>query len=81
MDTEALVVIFVGGDGARVVAEVFLSSDTGGGHLASAEAIAAQFQRHFPGTTYELLNCWMDIESSWPYNTISDTYKSFSAML
>ena len=31
MDTEALVVIFVGGHGASVVAEVFLSSDTGGG--------------------------------------------------
>jgi 1,2-diacylglycerol 3-beta-galactosyltransferase len=58
---------------------LFLSSDTGGGHRASAEALAAQFRHHFPGTTHELLDCWTDVESSWPYNTIRDTYKSFSA--
>lgn len=58
---------------------LFLSSDTGGGHRASAEALANQFQRHFPGTTYDLMDIWSDIDSSWPYNTIKDTYKSFSA--
>lgn len=58
---------------------LFLSSDTGGGHRASAEALANQFQRHFPGTTYDLMDIWTDIDSSWPYNTIKDTYKSFSA--
>eukprot|EP00581_Thalassiosira_minuscula_P002708 CAMPEP_0183746554 /NCGR_PEP_ID=MMETSP0737-20130205/66816_1 /TAXON_ID=385413 /ORGANISM="Thalassiosira miniscula, Strain CCMP1093" /LENGTH=536 /DNA_ID=CAMNT_0025982253 /DNA_START=483 /DNA_END=2091 /DNA_ORIENTATION=- len=35
---------------------LFLSSDTGGGHRASAEALANQFQRHFPGTTYDLMD-------------------------
>eukprot|EP00584_Thalassiosira_punctigera_P011987 CAMPEP_0172552628 /NCGR_PEP_ID=MMETSP1067-20121228/46460_1 /TAXON_ID=265564 ORGANISM="Thalassiosira punctigera, Strain Tpunct2005C2" /NCGR_SAMPLE_ID=MMETSP1067 /ASSEMBLY_ACC=CAM_ASM_000444 /LENGTH=631 /DNA_ID=CAMNT_0013340655 /DNA_START=150 /DNA_END=2045 /DNA_ORIENTATION=- len=58
---------------------LFLSSDTGGGHRASAEALANQFQRHFPGTTYDLMDIWSDVDSSWPYNTIKDTYKSFSA--
>lgn len=58
---------------------LFLSSDTGGGHRASAEALAVQFCHHFPGSCYELLDCWTDVESSWPYYTIKDTYKSFSA--
>lgn len=58
---------------------LFLSSDTGGGHRASAEALATQFQRHFPGATYSLLDIWSEIDSRWPYNTITDTYKSFSA--
>jgi 1,2-diacylglycerol 3-beta-galactosyltransferase len=58
---------------------LFLSSDTGGGHRASAEALAAQFQRLFPGSTYDLFDVWTDVESSWPYYTIKDTYKSFSA--
>lgn len=39
--------------GLRVL---FLSSDTGGGHRASAEALAKQFQLLFPGTTYDLLD-------------------------
>ena len=58
---------------------LFLSSDTGGGHRASAEALANQFQRLYPGTTYDLLDIWSDIDSSWPYNTIKECYKSFSA--
>eukprot|EP00985_Skeletonema_marinoi_P035247 scaffold46035_cov204-Skeletonema_marinoi.AAC.4 len=58
---------------------LFLSSDTGGGHRASAEALANQFQRLYPGTTYDLLDIWSDIDSSWPYNSIKDAYKSMSA--
>eukprot|EP00569_Conticribra_weissflogii_P005750 CAMPEP_0171333490 /NCGR_PEP_ID=MMETSP0878-20121228/4042_1 /TAXON_ID=67004 /ORGANISM="Thalassiosira weissflogii, Strain CCMP1336" /LENGTH=711 /DNA_ID=CAMNT_0011834437 /DNA_START=239 /DNA_END=2374 /DNA_ORIENTATION=+ len=58
---------------------LFLSSDTGGGHRASAEALANQFQRHYPGTTYDLMDVWTDIDSCWPYYTIKDTYKSYSA--
>ena len=46
---------------------LFLSSDTGGGHRASAEALANQFQRLFPGTTYDLFDIWTDVDSSWPY--------------
>lgn len=63
----------------RTLKVLFLSSDTGGGHRASAEALGKQFQRHFPNSTYNLMDIWMDIDSSWPYNTIRDTYKSFSA--
>ncbi len=58
---------------------LFLSSDTGGGHRASAEALANQFQRLYPGTTYDLMDIWTDIDSSWPYNSIKDYYSSMSA--
>ncbi|KAL7549086.1 hypothetical protein ACHAWF_012359 [Thalassiosira exigua] len=58
---------------------LFLSSDTGGGHRASAEALADAFQRQFPGTTHDLFDIWTDVETNWPYNSIKETYKSFSA--
>ena len=35
---------------------LFLSSDTGGGHRASAESLARQFQLLYPGSTYDLLD-------------------------
>lgn len=34
----------------------FLSSDTGGGHRASAESLGVQFETIFPGSTYSLLD-------------------------
>jgi hypothetical protein len=40
----------------RPMKVLFLSSDTGGGHRASAEALGKQFQLLFPGTTYDLLD-------------------------
>lgn len=58
------------GNQRRPLKILFLSSDTGGGHRASAEALANQFQRLFPGTTYDLLDIWTDVDSSWPYYTI-----------
>eukprot|EP00584_Thalassiosira_punctigera_P008023 CAMPEP_0172542432 /NCGR_PEP_ID=MMETSP1067-20121228/13042_1 /TAXON_ID=265564 ORGANISM="Thalassiosira punctigera, Strain Tpunct2005C2" /NCGR_SAMPLE_ID=MMETSP1067 /ASSEMBLY_ACC=CAM_ASM_000444 /LENGTH=547 /DNA_ID=CAMNT_0013328673 /DNA_START=118 /DNA_END=1761 /DNA_ORIENTATION=- len=58
---------------------LFLSSDTGGGHRASAESLAVQFQRLFPGTTYDLLDIWSEASCSWPYHTIKDTYAKYSA--
>lgn len=59
---------------------LFLSSDTGGGHRASAEALANQFQRLYPGSTYELFDIWTDVdEVSWPYCTIKDTYVTLSS--
>ena len=58
------------GNHRRPLKILFLSSDTGGGHRASAEALANQFQRLFPGTTYDLLDIWTDVDSSWPYYTI-----------
>jgi UDP-N-acetylglucosamine:LPS N-acetylglucosamine transferase len=57
---------------------LFLSSDTGGGHRASAESLANQFERLFPGSTYELLD--VATESYLPpYNSIVSHYKHLSA--
>jgi len=57
---------------------LFLSSDTGGGHRASAEALAKQFIRHYPGTTYDLLDVWT-LDGCLPYRTLVNTYKHLSA--
>jgi 1,2-diacylglycerol 3-beta-galactosyltransferase len=57
---------------------LFLSSDTGGGHRASAESLANQFQIHFPGSTYDLLDIWT-MDGIKPYNTLVQSYKHLSA--
>jgi 1,2-diacylglycerol 3-beta-galactosyltransferase len=57
---------------------LFLSSDTGGGHRASAEALAKQFLIQFPGSTYELADLWSD-HGVLPYRTLVNTYKHMSA--
>lgn len=57
---------------------LFLSSDTGGGHRASAESLAAQFTILFPGTTYDLLDL-VSKDSLPPYNKLVDSYKHLSA--
>jgi 1,2-diacylglycerol 3-beta-galactosyltransferase len=57
---------------------LFLSSDTGGGHRASAESLAKQFQKHYPGSTYDLLDIWSS-DGVWPYRTLVDSYKHLSA--
>mmetsp|Transcript_18949 Transcript_18949/g.34095 ORF Transcript_18949/g.34095 Transcript_18949/m.34095 type:complete len:717 (+) Transcript_18949:92-2242(+) len=58
---------------------LFLSADTGGGHRASAEALAIQFQNLHPHTTYDLFDIWSDTQTYWPYNTLTETYTSASA--
>lgn len=63
------------GKGLKVL---FLSSDTGGGHRASAESLAEQFELLYPGSTYQLL----DVASESylpPYNSIVSHYKHLSA--
>jgi 1,2-diacylglycerol 3-beta-galactosyltransferase len=50
--------------GLRVL---FLSSDTGGGHRASAESLARQFELLYPGSTYDLLDI-MSKDGVPPYN-------------
>jgi len=55
---------------------LFLSADTGGGHRASAESLAAQFQLQFPGSTYTLLNVLSD---AGLYHDMEQRYKTFSA--
>jgi len=56
---------------------LFLSSDTGGGHRASAEALGAQFQMLFPGSTYELLDV-VEKDGVPPYNSLVSYYKHLS---
>lgn len=62
----------------RPMKVLFLSSDTGGGHRASAESLAKQFERHYPGSTYDLLDVWTK-DGCWPYRTLVPTYKHLSA--
>lgn len=57
---------------------LFLSSDTGGGHRASAEALGKQFQLLFPGTTYDLLDV-VEKDGVPPYNSLVSYYKHLSA--
>lgn len=56
---------------------LFLSSDTGGGHRASAEALAKQFLIQFPGSTYELADLWTD-HGCFPYSKLVPIYKRWS---
>jgi len=71
-------VIFDPASQRRPLKVLFLSSDTGGGHRASAESLANQFQIHYPGTTYDLLDIWTT-DGVWPYRTLVDSYKHLSA--
>jgi len=57
---------------------LFLSADTGGGHRASAEALAKQFLIQYPGSTYELIDIWTD-HGCLPYRTLVNTYKRMSS--
>jgi len=65
-------------DSKRPMHILFLSADTGGGHRASAEALAKQFLIQFPGSTYELADLWTD-HGVLPYRTLVPTYKRMSA--
>ena len=56
---------------------LFLSSDTGGGHRASAESLGKQFQLLFPGTTYDLLDV-VEKDGVPPYNSLVRYYKHLS---
>lgn len=57
---------------------LFLSSDTGGGHRASAESLAKQFQLLFPGSTYDLLDI-VEKDGVPPYSSLVNCYKHLSA--
>lgn len=57
---------------------LFLSSDTGGGHRASAESLARQFQILYPGSTYDLLDV-VEKDGVPPYNSLVGYYKHLSA--
>jgi UDP-N-acetylglucosamine:LPS N-acetylglucosamine transferase len=57
---------------------LFLSSDTGGGHRASAESLAKQFELLYPGSTYDLLDV-VEKDGVPPYNSLVSYYKHLSA--
>ena len=59
---------------------LFLSSDTGGGHRASSESLANQFQLLYPGSTYELHDV-VDGEDKNPINYFGlvKSYRHLSA--
>eukprot|EP00985_Skeletonema_marinoi_P021234 scaffold12927_cov95-Skeletonema_marinoi.AAC.3 len=57
---------------------LFLSSDTGGGHRASATSLAQQFEVLFPGSTYELCDI-VQLDGPPPYNMLVKSYKHLSA--
>jgi len=57
---------------------LFLSADTGGGHRASAESLAKQFLKQYPGSEYELVDVWTPT-MVYPYYTLVPSYKYLSA--
>jgi UDP-N-acetylglucosamine:LPS N-acetylglucosamine transferase len=76
-DVETGTEVIMGTPQGKGLKVLFLSSDTGGGHRASAESLATQFEILYPGSTYQLL----DLASEYlpPYNSIVSGYKHLSA--
>jgi UDP-N-acetylglucosamine:LPS N-acetylglucosamine transferase len=70
----------IGSDGkhTKAIKVLFLSSDTGGGHRASAQSLAGQFELLFPGSTYDLVDLATEAYLP-PYNSIVSYYKHLSA--
>ncbi|KAL7533519.1 hypothetical protein ACHAXR_005286 [Thalassiosira sp. AJA248-18] len=62
----------------RALKILFLSSDTGGGHRASATSLAQQFQNLFPGSSYALCDI-IQLDGPPPYNMLVKSYKHLSA--
>mmetsp|Transcript_14511 Transcript_14511/g.31909 ORF Transcript_14511/g.31909 Transcript_14511/m.31909 type:complete len:376 (-) Transcript_14511:458-1585(-) len=56
---------------------LFLSSDTGGGHRASAESLGRQFQIHYPGSSYTLLDVVSE-DGCQPYKKLVPAYQHLS---
>jgi len=57
---------------------LFMSADTGGGHRASAESLANQFMRYYPGSEYDLIDVWTPT-NVFPFQTLVPAYKRMSA--
>lgn len=57
---------------------LFLFSDTGGGHRASALSLAKQFEILFPGSEYHLYDPFSEKECAPPYNNFAKTYQHLS---
>ncbi|GFH55447.1 hypothetical protein CTEN210_11923 [Chaetoceros tenuissimus] len=65
-------------DSSTPLKVLFLSSDTGGGHRASAESLGGQFQELFPGSQYNLHDIHTE-DGLPPWNRLVDNYKHLSA--
>lgn len=65
-------------DEQRGLKILFLSSDTGGGHRASAESLVNQFQLLYPGSTYDLVDVVAQ-DGVPPYSSLTSFYKHLSA--
>ncbi|KAL7473062.1 hypothetical protein ACHAXS_013438 [Conticribra weissflogii] len=61
----------------RALKILFLSSDTGGGHRASAQSLAQQFHLLFPGSSHQLCDI-VQLDGPPPYNTLVSVYKHLS---
>ena len=57
---------------------LFLSSDTGGGHRASATSLAQQFARLYPGSIHALCDI-VQLDGPPPYNSLVRTYQHLSS--
>jgi len=57
---------------------LFMSADTGGGHRASAESLANQFMRYYPGSEYDLIDVWTPTKI-FPFQYLVPSYKRMSA--
>ena len=57
---------------------LFLFSDTGGGHRASALSLSKQFEILFPGSEYYLYDPFSEKECAPPYNNFAKTYQHLS---
>lgn len=57
---------------------LFMSADTGGGHRASAESLANQFMRHYPGSEYDLVDVWTPT-NVFPFKHLVPAYKRWAA--
>lgn len=62
----------------RALKILFLSSDTSGGHRASATSLAQQFQNLFPGSSYALCDI-VELDAPPPHNMLVKSYKHLSA--
>lgn len=62
----------------RPLKVLFLSEDTGGGHRASAESLAKQFERHYPFSKCDLVGLWTKDGGSF-YSKIVPFYQHLSS--
>mmetsp|Transcript_12429 Transcript_12429/g.14030 ORF Transcript_12429/g.14030 Transcript_12429/m.14030 type:complete len:498 (-) Transcript_12429:218-1711(-) len=66
-------------DSRGLLRVMFLSADAGGGHKASAAALAKQFEMLYPGSICESFHLEEVLPSTWPYSDIATSYKTLTS--